>query len=620
MIEGVITRPKRPAHRREQPLLPARAGLPVELAGLLILPLVMFFGLRADPFSLASGIDSFVYLGYSQNASDLIARYGLTYPAVRFGLLLPQQLAFHLFGAVGGFFALRYVLAVLMAGVLYLLARRNGSRAAGWLGAVMCLSSPILLRALMANYADTTGLPFLLIGTACLLMPTSRRRWWAFAAGTSYGLAVHSQIFVLAILVVVIPARLFLQLLRREFSVLLDYTVMVLGILLVTGLGSLYYWQKFGSGNVLRPTLAFVKANSSGALARDYRAPTLAWFGFSLYLYVPVVVMFALAVTLLTQPVDGSRTRFGSMLASPLADVLVMALAAEGFYFFQEFLLNGYSLEYFWYASYLFAFAAIGLTLVIVGLATRPGSSARVAWLACAVAVALPVARNGLFRGFGFWAWPAVPLMVVATGVPLLWSRRSALLLQLGAVGLVGSVVLLSLCPPRNVPLSPGQTNRADPRYNAAIGSTSRLGLDWFEMASRLIAVTPRWSGDPGTILFWYPSDLMITVIQSTYSWLPDTIQYTDPGLPALNVSQIAELRGRTPRTIVMLTRTADELVSGRSALIGAGLKPMDITDSRVHSGQSTMYVERLTFQAAPCDQEWRTVDVPWRHMRPTCT
>jgi hypothetical protein len=269
----------RGAHRMRPPLLRARAIALAELMGLLAMPVAIYFALRVAPFSLASGLDSFTYLGYSQNASDLVTRYRLTYQAVRFGLVLPEHVAFRLFGPVRGHFALRYVLAVLIAGVLYLLARRQGSRAAGWVGAIVSLSSPILLRALMANYADTTGLPFLLIGVACLLMPSSRRSHWAFASGIAFGLAVHSHIFVLAVLAAVIPARIALQLLRREFSSLFEYVVVSAGILLVTALGALYYWRVFGEANLFNPTIAFIRANSSATLAHDYRAPTLAWFG-----------------------------------------------------------------------------------------------------------------------------------------------------------------------------------------------------------------------------------------------------------------------------------------------------------------------------------------------------
>jgi hypothetical protein len=588
------------------------------LAGILVLPVAIFFALRVEPFS-ARTLDPFIYVGYSQNLHDLVRRYGFPYYSVRLGLLLPSELAFRWLGPVGGLFLLRYLLAAGSAGVLYLLARRNGCRAAGWFGAIIFLSSPILLGALMTEYADTTGLPLLLIGVCCLLMPTSRRLWWALGGGMALGLAIHSSLFIAPLLLVVITARFALQLLRRDLAAVSTYLVMAAGIAFVTLLGALYYWRVLGEGNILGPSITWLRS-SSGAASRSFRAPTHAWLGFSLYLYVPLIVAVAIVATLLTRPVNDSGSRLASMLQSPAADALVVLLAAEAFYFFHEFILKGYSLEYYFYASYLYAFSTIGMTLVVVELAGRRGVGTRLPWLACAVAIGLPLARNTFFHDLAFWAWPAVPLMVAVTAIPLVWSGRRSELSHAGTVALVASVVLLGLCPQRNVPMSRYQTVRADPHYELAIGNTSRVGLDWFELASQLIKVTPKWTSDPGTVLFWYPSDAnVLNLMQATYIWLPDTLQYGDRGLPYLNAGQIAELRGRTPRTIILLAVTPNQIDTGRRLLVTSGLQPFKVVDERLHAGSTTVYTERLTFHAAPCDQQWRTIYVAWRSLPPTC-
>jgi hypothetical protein len=585
--------------------------------GILTLPVAIFYLFEVQPYSLYTQVDSFIYTGYSQNLPDLVTRYGFPYYAVRFGLILPTRFAFELFGPVGGYFLLRFLLAASCAAVLYLLGRRHGCPAAGWFGAIIFLSSPILLRALMTDYADTTGLPLLLIGIGCLMMPTRRRLLWAVPAGLAFGVAINSNLFIAAVLLAVLAARLLLQLLRRDFAALLTYLVAGAGIVLVTGLGAFYYWRAFGYANILRPSIAYLRHSS--AVSRAFRAPTYAWLDFSLYLYIPVIITIALGITLLTRPVEKSSSRYKSILKSPATDALVLLAAAEGFYLFEEFILKGYQLDYFYYASYLWAFSSIGLTFVIIELAGRRGHGTRIAWLAFTVAVALPLGRNLFFRELAFWAWPAVLFMVAAIAIPLAWPRARAGASQFGVVALVASVILLGLSPPHHVPWSRTQTVRADPHYETAIGSEDQSALDYFEMASQLIKETPKWTDDPGTVLFWYPQrETVIDLIQGTYLWRRNTLQDEGPGLPTLNASQIRELRGRTPRTIMMLVYNRADLGRGRRALLAAGLHPLQIVDGRLHAGRTTVYTEQLTFQPAPCDKE-RGSDVPWRLLGTTC-
>ncbi len=270
----------------------------LEIVGLLGLPLVLYVLLEVEPFFLQNGIDPFIYVGYIENQADLIDRFGYTYFSVRFGLILPARLATSLFGPVLGHFMLRYALALVAAVPVFLLGRRHGSRAAGWCGAVLCLSSPIFLRALMTAYADTTGLPCLVGGFACMLMPSRHRVRWAGLAGGLFGIAIHSNPFLISVITVACVARMALQLVRGERSALLDYLWAVGGVLAVTILGSAYYWIAFGDPNIFGPSIDALRTYS-GELARFFRSPTHDWLGFSPHLYMPLVVGSAMVVLLI---------------------------------------------------------------------------------------------------------------------------------------------------------------------------------------------------------------------------------------------------------------------------------------------------------------------------------
>ena len=49
------------------------------------------------------------------------------------------------------------------------------------------------------------------------------------------------------------------------------------------------------------------------------------------------------------------------------------------------------------------------------------------------------------------------------------------------------------------------------------------------------------------------------------------------------------------------------DLAAGRSTLEALGLRPLASVQRKLSAGNTTIYSELLTFQAAACDQEWRT-------------
>src|SRR4051812_7101802 len=83
-----------------------------ELLAVLGSPVVLFYVLQVEPYFRQNGLDPYMYLGYSQEPGDLINRYGMTYYSVRFGLLWPIEMTTKLFGVTGGFFVMRWALAV----------------------------------------------------------------------------------------------------------------------------------------------------------------------------------------------------------------------------------------------------------------------------------------------------------------------------------------------------------------------------------------------------------------------------------------------------------------------------------------------------------------------------
>jgi len=244
-------------------------------------------------------------------------------------------------------------------------------------------------------------------------------------------------------------------------------------------------------------------------------------------------------------------------------------------------------------------------------------------WIGAGFAGALALillARHSIYPHLELRAFPAVLIMALLVGALMVSGGTRPSLQQMGLTSLVGCVALLGVVAPRNVPLSPGQVNRADANYDTAIGSDDRTGLNVWEVSVQLNAALPSWDQDPGTIVFWYRShEPYLSLVQATYLWFPDTLQYGQLGLPTLSTSEVEHLKGRTPRRLVILGLTKEDVRIGSSEILNAGIAPEKIIDRTLHAGNFTVYMESMLFRPAPCDQQWRTNSVGWISMPPTC-
>jgi 4-amino-4-deoxy-L-arabinose transferase-like glycosyltransferase len=587
----------------------------------------VYYAFQVEPFSLETQIDGFIYAGYSLNFADLIHRYGFPYFSVRFALILPARAATYLLGPVGGYFVLRYCLGVLAAGSVYLLARRHGSKSAGWLGALVLLSSPIFLRALMTFYADTVGLPMLVVVLSCLLMPSKRRGLWYLGAGLACGMAINANLYLAGLIAVLLVANLALGVLRQDERVLVQlvrHALVAAGVLVITGLGALYYRQRFGLTNVLYPSWHFFITEAQLA-SRNARAPSYAWLNFSLYLYIPPLILLTCTTFLIVRYLDdkheGKVQPWHELLRSPLLHATVFLGTAEGFYVFVEFILRGYQLEYFFYASYLMAFAIVALTLLAAEIGRQGWIPSRILLGLPFAVVFIPIARHRVFPNLTLWAMLTVPIMASMLIALVLAAHRRAWLGNIVLAALVGCVAILGIAAPRNLPLSPGQTIRGDPHYETAIGTDDRTGLQIFELASQLIKLLPSWKDDPGTTVFWYRSgEYVVNLIQGTYVWLPATIQYGGPGLPTLSSQEVSELKGRTPRRLVILGELENDIVTGHRELIDAGVRPEAFSDRVLRAGKMKVFVELMRFTPSSCDKQWRSLAFAWANLRVSCS
>ena len=208
--------------------------------------------------------DPALHTSYIVEGRDVITRYawlahvGLLREGGRVGFLVPARLAYLAFGAVPGFFVIRYMFALIAVGPVYLLLRRLYGPAAGVAGIVVVLSSPVIITAWGTDYPDSAIVSYVLGGMACLVMPSAPRwrRAWLAAAGVLMTLALWSHLIAVPLVGVTLAAWLGVRLVRERAGLPGDLAVLAGVAAAVTGLLVLASAMLFGYANFFALTWA----------------------------------------------------------------------------------------------------------------------------------------------------------------------------------------------------------------------------------------------------------------------------------------------------------------------------------------------------------------------------
>jgi len=535
-----------------------------EWSAVLLSPAALFLVLRPEEFFTQNGVDPFLYLGYSWDTRDLIDRFGMEYYPVRWGLTLPIYATTKLFGTVGGFYVMRYALALVAIVPLYAYLRRR-SAAIGALGVLLFLSSPMLLRGLMTAYSDTTGVPYL-TGAIALLLTTQVTDTWRrtrlVAAGALLGLAVNSNPIIVALAMAIVGGWGIWELSTRRWRIVVDGALVLAGIVGVSLFGVLYFWYRFDQPDIFTPSIDAAR-HWSGAAGESFRAPDYGWLSYRFFLYLPPLVLVA---WLLTLP-RGERPRRDGWAA------MTVLAAMSAFFVVHQFVLGSTSMETYYYTSYLTPAIVIGLALV-VDRVLAPLASVWWRWSAVAVAFAFLLIRNAALETYEFSWNPGLVLVLGVTlvAVGLVWRLPRVAPVAMATLVLANGSLLFFA--PSNPPLSPGQTFRYDPHYELALGNAESTGLSWYEMSHELVDVMPPLTGKDGNLLFWYDtSNQLLTSLQSTYRSLPIAWQANLPPMPNINDAQMQRLRDDRTGWLVLLGTSEAELRAGVDALVARGVE-----------------------------------------------
>jgi len=534
----------------------------------LLLPLVARKILRLPELSFANFTDSVFYLSYSQSFEELFLRHGFIYYASRFGAILPDAVAFHLFSPAEGPIILRLILACAVSGALFLVGRFYFIPLIGVFASLLWSFQPVAARLWCTTYLDSTSVPFLILGV-CLFLLCRTSIAAAFFAGISLAFAVTSHLYLVILAGCLVPLVLGAR--WGDVRVFLcKQGPWFLGGFLLT-IAVAYYWYAIhcGIGAFWQPTLELMRKMSDGQTELWKKPLAAAIIETPLWFAPFPFLAWALA--------------FWKKL-DPFARGAVCALLLSMVFFWAGDLIGGaYALSMAFYFSFL-------LPALLLALVAFAGNAARLCgarlissfFILCAAgAVVLPAVLKAQTKLPG---WLTLLICGAAVmGFALYFFRRQ----------FCQSAFLLCLLVLSFLSLASG--------FYSQFLAEARV---WYPNDRKIPALAvklkqmlpPASEGD--VIRFWYPegSDTELKMLQAfflhTFSMLPGEAGFTK--YPEMSAQDAGAIRRAGIQQVVLLDRDPARMDSAIQAMGQAGLNATQLQAQELRLGKGKIYFQRL--------------------------
>lgn len=546
------------------------------IAGLCLLPGVVWVVLGLPKMHAASFSDAYYYFAYAHNFVDLVERYGMIYYAVRFGAIFPDWLFGALLGPVAGFLVLRYLLCVATCVALFLFFSSRYTVLAGWFAAAFWMFNPFVLKMMLSPYVTSTAVPFSLLGLLLLLLQTQHSivsqksgvcRYGvvsSMGAGALFCLSATSNIFA-AITIG------FGGLAWMIWTMMLGWRAIVFGLLgcavgagLTLCVAMVVYGWLFDMPHILMPTIDSIVSLGSGG-SSNWTRPIADWLADSPMIFAPPLL--AVAGVFL-----GWRERERALIAFSIA-----LIGMTGFYWWLDLFRDGYALSFWPYFQFLLPLMVF-VAAESCGVVVARSSAMSGRWV---MAVAVMVLSLGGWqfakRSFpslnGWSAWVAVGIALMA--LPFLLNSR----LRTGIWGGIFVICVGLTALTARIPLDPGRVVRDDM-------SIALAGMD-------LTAIMRKFA-DKRDCRFWYSGTFedTVTLVQSAQLNFFSRIGL-QADFPIIDDSMTADLLSSCESNLLILG-TPDE--------VDAGLRSLEQHEIPFQElGRQTVEREEVKFDVAVC-------------------
>jgi len=613
-----------------------RMAAALEMLAVLASPGVLYVVLRLRGMGPPQLPDPSMHTTFIIDPHDIFVRYQAMFTpssrlreAARVGLLVPARVAYLLFGAVPGFFVLRYVLALVAIVPLYLLLKKLYGRWAGFVGIAVVMSSPVVITAWGTDYPDSAAVSYLTGGLAALALCWGGQRWrpgWLAGGAALLTLAVWSHGASVPLIIVLVIVYLGVRLLRERAHLPRDIALLAASAIVVTGLLAVCSKLLLGQLNFITPTVRSARSLSTATALRADHSAGWGWAPFDPYLLVPPAIVLSYFVVV-------GRRRWGDIGTAQLFVGLTGALQLATLVYLQ-FFGTFQALEMHFFSSLLWSSVNIMLT-VIVAEVTQPvlrrgfpvgwddgtvkpwaaGVARLVRWTAGAVPALLVLAvalayeaadRAGLAVPAMTWApWGAVLAVIVLAGAVLGrlaidWSRSAddrrraewlapgRLLSAVAVVIIIAGALVLTVAPPTKHTSPADTVYDPTPAYAKALGGNDTAFVAQYKVISQLPAfVGPaRYPGE--ILLTWEPQGQFgnllgaMGIFHNAFTWVSQSF----PRLDRIGVQQI---RGRRAAQVLLMSLTGRHFAGAVRSL--ARFRPVVVRRGILSQGSYRLHV-----------------------------
>jgi hypothetical protein len=476
-------------------------------------PGILFYVLRLRPMTPTPLPDPGIQTAYLVDPRDFLSRFSGALSAAdireayRVGFIVPARVSYLLFGAVPGFFVLRYVFALIALVPAYVLFRRLYGRSSGALAIVIVMSCPVVITAWGTDYPDSAVVSYMTAAIACLAMPGGVR-WrlvWLGLAGGFLTMAIWAHPMGVPLVAATLLAYAVVSVVRTRGRLLADGLVIAVSAAFVTAVLMLASSVLIGPWDYIVPTLKSYSELNQPLLVREYHSSNPRWILYRTYLLVPLAAGIAWIVTV-SRRLDVVPTPQLIVGAAALAQMIVLGS--------MQFLGHWQTLEQSFYSSTLWGSVCLLLTIILTE-------------------IALPLFAHRLGRVFPVALLLAIPLLYEADPhVPALAWRPAGVCLAAGivasagvgrllarvghrltSVALVaclvasaGCVLILTVAPsPPHTHLAGDAVGEPPPPYAGALGGSAGTRVDQYEVATELPEFVGNSTYRGEQLLVWLP-------------------------------------------------------------------------------------------------------------------
>jgi hypothetical protein len=541
---------------------------------LLISPVVAFFGLRLRLMPVPDLNDPAMHTTFIIDPQSIFLRYTAALTpserlreGYRVAFLIPGRIAYLLFGPLPGFVVFRYVLALVAVVPAYLLLRRLYGRAAGVVGAVVILSSPVVITAWGTDFPNSAAVSYLIAGLACLAMPSLRHRvaWLAVSAGF-FTMAVWSIATSLPLVVASVVAYALIRYYRERANLFRDAVVMVgaaVAVTVVLAIGSGILLGKF---DYIVPTIQSVIYLSHRSLEAMYHSASWRWAPYDTYLLVPpaIVGVWFIASSRRLKDVPTPQLIVGLACA---AQLLICVLL--------QFVGSVQILEEHYFSSLLWSGLSLLLAITLVELSRPLMDHSRFTWLLPALLVAVPLGYelDPHVPAFGWVPVGVVVVAVIAVLAVLATRLRAALPTMPARVAsglslalIAGASLVLTVAPVPTHAKLPNTIFDPDPAYATALGGGDSLAVSLYVITADIPTFVGPATYSGEQLLIWWPRDEQQLILGpiGIYHAFFDSI----PGnLGALSSPGRQMIVQRKPAQVLLLSFTGKDFAQSLTAL-----------------------------------------------------